>query len=233
MTIRYTSDLHFNHPMVAGLRGFDPKLNMNGKVRGDVEAHDRVIIENFNHGVREDDLTIIAGDFALNWKGVEDKLAQLKGRIVLVNGNHDVTSSIHKDGWKRQAEWIGKGKFEAIVDFMPRRSGNREFLISHYPYEGEGNRNFEQDRCIQFRLRDEGMWLLHGHTHSKEKVTPWEEKDCFYCGLKVSEGCTDQEPRPVRQIHVGLDAWDLRPAGEQEILDLMNSLDGKQEELVR
>ncbi|WP_051265718.1 metallophosphoesterase family protein [Nakamurella lactea] len=50
---------------------------------------------------------------------------------------------------------------------------------------------------MEYRLRDEGNWLLHGHTHSSEKVTS------------------------SREIHVGLDAWDLGPVEVGAVAKLM------------
>jgi calcineurin-like phosphoesterase family protein len=233
---RYTSDLHFGHPFVAGLRGFTTLVN--GEVKGDAAEHDGVITENFNQGVHEDDITVIAGDFAMNWKGAEHKLAQLRGRIILVEGNHDIMSSIHRDGWKHRAAWTGEDKFEAIVAYLRRKSAGREFLVSHYPYDGDHTGN---DRHTQFRLRDEGMWLVHGHTHSKDKITPLPEVTCMFCGLDMTkEACgdamkgTDLEGQGCerlisRQIHAGVDAWDLKPVPEAAVLDLMNSLDSRPE----
>jgi calcineurin-like phosphoesterase family protein len=190
--IRYTSDLHFHHPFVAGLRGFSS-----------AGEHDGVILENFNKGTRDDDLTYIAGDFALDWKGVDHILAQLRGRLILIEGNHDIMSSVHRNGWKHRAAWTGPGKFEAIVAYLPRRCAGMEFLISHYPYTGD---HTGADRYTQFRLRDEGKWLLHGHTHSREKLS--------------------DHPR---QIHVGVDAWNLAPVQERDVIDLMKSLDTQYE----
>jgi calcineurin-like phosphoesterase family protein len=222
---RYTSDLHFSHPFVAKLRGFTTLVN--GEVKGDAAEHDGVITENFNQGVHEDDITVIAGDFAMNWKGVEEKLAQLRGRIILVEGNHDIMSSIHRDGWKHRAAWTGEDKFEAVTAFLRRKSAGREFLVSHYPYQGD---HTGDDRHTQFRLRDEGMWLVHGHTHSKDKITPYPDLECFHCENTIAEGCTCRGSLPSpRQIHVGLDAWELKPVPEAAVLDLMNSLDSRPE----
>jgi calcineurin-like phosphoesterase family protein len=213
--IRYTSDLHFQHALVAKLRGFT-KLDINDNATGDTGEHDGVIIENFNSGTRDDDLTIIAGDFAMNWKGAEAKLAQLRGRLILVEGNHDIMSSIHADGWKHRAAWTGDGRFEAIVAYLPRKAAGRKFLISHYPYEGD---HTGPDRYTQYRLRDEGLWLLHGHTHSGEKHgdtirTEW-----------LPQGSEMHWQYRGRQIHVGLDAWGLKPVPEETILDLMSTLE--------
>jgi calcineurin-like phosphoesterase family protein len=67
-----------------------------------------------------------------------------------------------------------------------RRAG-RQVLLSHFPYEGGGDHT-ETERFTQYRLRGEGLWLLHGHTH-------WQH-------IQVHDR---------RQLHVGLDAWELHP----------------------
>jgi calcineurin-like phosphoesterase family protein len=46
------------------------------------------------------------------------------------------------------------------------------------------------------------MWLLHGHTHSREKTGPSRLPVVTFGG---------GPSWPGRQVHVGLDAWDLRP----------------------
>ena len=70
--------------------------------------------------------------------------------------------------------------------------------MSHFPYDGdhvEGG-----DRATQWRLHDEGVILLHGHTHSADRVS-------------LSRAGTTQ-------IHVGLDAWGLRPVALGQALAL-------------
>lgn len=184
--ILYTSDVHFHHQKVAGNRGFETP-----------EEHDAVIIQNWNSAVRRDDIVWVLGDFAMIWAGVHEKLCALNGRKVLVTGNHDIMWGQHRDGWKSMGKWIGEGKFEAILGYGRRKVGRREFLMSHFPYTGDGKHS-EVDRHTQFRLRDEGMWLLHGHTHSSEKLSAHP-----------------------RQVHVGMDAWGLAPAEEEHVLALM------------
>lgn len=56
-------------------------------------------------------------------------------------------------------------------------------------------------RYEQWRLPDMGTPLLHGHTHSAEKVS------------------TSALTAP--QIHVGVDAWGLRPVALKEIVELL------------
>ena len=72
---------------------------------------------------------------------------------------------------------------------MARTSYNgHAWLMSHYPYDGD---HMAEARYDQFRLRDLGRSLFHGHTHSNER-------------LSFSNKGTPQ-------VNVGLDAWDLKP----------------------
>lgn len=54
-------------------------------------------------------------------------------------------------------------------------------------------------RFMEWRLRDEGRYLLHGHTHTNKRVTG------------------------ERQIHVGVDAWYGFPVGRDHVAFLMNT----------
>lgn len=72
-----TSDLHFNHQ----------KLIDNG-VRP--ENYEAKLIKQWNGTVRDGDIVIILGD--ISWKDGYKKLEQLKGKKILVRGNHDYKS---------------------------------------------------------------------------------------------------------------------------------------------
>lgn len=201
MTVFYTSDLHFNHRLVAmQKRGF-----------ASIGEHDEAVIANWNEIVGFTDTVYLLGDVAMNWKGAGEKIARLNGIIHLITGNHDLMFPGNRDAHKHQAKWIGNGMFDSIQAYARRKSGKHEFLLSHFPYHGEGNRDIPE-RFTQYRLRDEGMWLVHGHTHSKEKLGP----------SVLPLAAFGQLPQPRgRQVHAGLDAWDLRPVPEESILALM------------
>jgi len=213
-TIWYTSDTHFNHKLVAKKRGFTRPLDACGEpdhfnpcnlcAPGDPGAHDQVILGNWNKLVKPGDRAYILGDFAMNWKGADELLAQMNGDKILICGNHDIMSGVHADGWKHRAGWTGEGRFAAIMDVARRKVAGREFLMSHYPYTGD---HTERDRYLQYRLRDYGMWLLHGHTHLKNRMSG------------------------NRQVHVGMDAWGLCPVPEKRILALVDGEEERQRAL--
>jgi calcineurin-like phosphoesterase family protein len=206
--IWYTSDLHFQHKFVAGLRGFSSP-----------EEHDEVLTGNWNKVVKKDDIVFILGDFAMNWKNIEPKITALRGRKILITGNHDPMFPGNKDGWKHQARYIGPDLFEAIQPFSRRKVGDREFLLSHFPYGGD-HPTVESpdgdDRFIQYRLRDQGQWLLHGHVHSGSKTIAQPSFVSLFGGGVTWYG---------KQIHVGVDAWDLKPVTEDEVMHMMAERD--------
>lgn len=191
---------------MAGLRGF-----------ASPEEHDEVILQNWNKQVKKGDRGFILGDFAMRWDGVEEKLARMNGEIILIEGNHDIMSCIHRDGWKHVGPWIGEGKFASIIAFGRRKIAGRQWLMSHYPYEGD---HTPDDRFTQYRLRDEGLWLLHGHTHLKNKVGPNRRRSLPLFGQSL-----DELRWYGQEIHVGVDAWDLCPVPEPAVTELIDRLD--------
>jgi calcineurin-like phosphoesterase family protein len=186
----FSSDTHFLHKLVSTTRGF-----------ASPEEHDEAVIANWNKLVKPDDLVWHLGDVGI---GNEDKIlaqaARLNGRKQLIAGNHDLVWAGHRDARKHQRKWLEV--FDTVQPFAAVNLGmtpwdgkKRRVLLSHFPYEGD---HTSEDRGAQFRLRDEGLWLLHGHVHSAE----WHEW-------------------PAKTIHVGLDAWDLKPVHENEVLALI------------
>lgn len=182
MTVWFTSDLHFGHRLVAGHRGFGE----------DTEAMDLALADNWKAVVRPDDVVWVLGDLAL--RNPTDALAiidSLPGRKHFVSGNHDPCHPMHR---RTVARWqrLFMGVFESVQPFARQKWDGQEFLLSHFPYEKDRG----EARYTQYRLPNQGMWLLHGHTHDTTK----------YDG--------------GREIHVGVDAWDLRPVSLDDVLTL-------------
>ena len=85
--IYFTSDLHLHHPYIAALRGFiDQSLleQFGGDVNDfrqhcrenndpfwkyvDIAAHDKMVIDNINNVVSEDDMLFVLGDISSSTK---------------------------------------------------------------------------------------------------------------------------------------------------------------------
>jgi calcineurin-like phosphoesterase family protein len=192
-SVWYTADTHFTHRMVAELRGFASSA-----------GHDEVIVANWNAVVGRDDTVWHLGDVGLGKPAlILPWAARLNGAIHLITGNHDAVWPGHRDSHKHQREWLEH--FASVQSFARRKIGGRYVLLSHFPYDGD---HTAEDRHRQFRLRDEGTWLLHGHTHGRERLGQVTLPPVTFGGEGAWRG---------RQLHVGLDAWDLRPVPQCEV----------------
>jgi calcineurin-like phosphoesterase family protein len=196
----FTSDLHIGHQLVSGLRGF--RLP-NGEA--DTRAHDHAVFGNWANTVGKDDQIWVLGDLTLastrdKVQNVLRTIATLPGEKHLIVGNHDEAHPLHRRShtWQR----LYMETFESVQTFARRDisiGGRRPepVLLSHFPYEadsreGEGE---GETRYREFRLRDEGYKLIHGHTHSNVKFTS------------------------AREVHIGLDAWSLTPVHIDQVIE--------------
>ncbi len=189
--IFYTSDLHLGHRKVASLRGY-------GEDTRAVEPHDATILAAL-FGMEPDDVVYVLGDLTAGGtratRDALDVLTTIPGRKRLIFGNHDPGHPMNRDAHRWASAYAEV--FEWAGPFARRKVAGQEFLLSHFPYA----RDRGEARFLQYRLRDEGSWLLHGHTHGEERLTP-----------------------ESREVHVGWDAWG-RLVEEGEVLDLIASVD--------
>ncbi len=76
--VRFIGDLHFSHVFMADHRKFQ-----------DTFYHDEHIIDMWNRTVHKKDLTFILGDISIGNNNAYKLLPRLKGRKVVILGNHD------------------------------------------------------------------------------------------------------------------------------------------------
>jgi calcineurin-like phosphoesterase family protein len=180
----FTSDTHIGHRLVAGKRGFGTEENP------DVEAHAQAVAGNWDRVVGKRDDVYVLGDISMNaTPAVFDWFDERPGRKILIPGNHDEVHPAHRTYLKAFPEW--SKHFAAIAPFMRIKFGRDDVLLSHFPYWGEGSRP-GPDRYTEYRLRDVGVPLLHGHTHGQERAHGY-------------------------QFHVGLDAHGLQLVHEEQV----------------
>lgn len=185
----FTSDPHFGHRFVA----------LDVRAFGSVEEHDRILTENWNGVVKPEDVVIVAGDYSLrnptqlNWPDVR----KLNGTKILVSGNHDACWNGHRDARKSHQDYLDAG-FANVMDFMRLKLDGIQVLISHFPYDGD---HTADARYEQYRLRDLGVPIIHGHTHSAMPVS--------FSGKRTL------------QIHVGMDANQYTPVREDKIISVL------------
>lgn len=188
MSIWFTSDTHFKHRSMTE-KGWRPFEN--------IEVHDETLIDNWNDWVRPKDEVWHLGDYSeTDTAGALLYLPRLHGEIHLIAGNHDPCWPGHRRGHRHQRAFLDAG-FASVQAFTRRRIGQYTLLLSHFPFRGD---HTAESRYDQWRLRDEGEWLLHGHVHEAWKVNG-------------------------RQINVGVDVWDWAPVGIHQIEAILRSED--------
>lgn len=139
----YISDLHFyheglNHQM--DCRGFRDAKDMN-----------EYMIAQWNRRVRKNDEVVVLGDLSMEkWEKTKAVLDQLKGKIYLIQGNHD---RFIKD------KAFDPSYFQWVRSYAEMHDNGRKVILSHYPvlcYNGQN------------RLSKHGnpkTYMLHGHVH--------------------------------------------------------------------
>lgn len=197
MSILYTADPHVDHDKESQRRGFADHVEWS-----------ETFIRNWNAEVRHGDVVYILGDFAMYWtEHARDVLRQLRGIKVLVCGNHDPMAGVHRRAFRFPTHrWMGDDGFASIQDIGVRNVNGRRLLMSHYPYTGDSQGT---DRNTWARMRDEGHWLLHGHTHSDQK---------FSSGPVATVSTVHTTVFRNLQYHVGTQAHGFKPVREEQVI---------------
>lgn len=197
MTDYFTADLHLGHELVAEIRGFDS-----------VEEHDKEVMYHLGKVLGEGSNRVwVLGDISSGRKGAEEAaLDQLRlalwgteSELHLVSGNHDSVNPMHRHSEKFYDEY--REVFTSIDSIGTIRHRKAKVMLSHYPYSSD---HTDIERYPEFRLRDLGKPLVHGHTHSEFPVS-YSDKGTL-------------------QIHVGLDAWGLKPVKREYVTALIDEL---------
>lgn len=186
----YSSDQHIGHGKIAAIRGEQFGWRVRA-VEAMIQYHDAIMANNWDCTVTKDDTVWVVGDISSGANAAQMRalewFAARPGRKVLVAGNHDGVHPSNRDFMKFWNDYAAV--FEAVVPFARRKISGINVVLSHFPYDGD---HTAVDRMSQWRLRDEGLPIIHGHTHS------------------MSRG-------DAKRIHVGVDAWNMTPVPQSEI----------------
>lgn len=168
-----TSDLHLGHELVATKRGF-----------ADSVEHDAALARRWDRQVQEGDEVWVLGDVAMNgWRDRLPWIGRRPGTKHLVLGNHDRAHPLHSRGHEHARDFLSV--FHTVQTSARINLNGLTVLASHFPYSGDRG----EDRFTQWRLRDEGRPLVHGHTHLPDRLTT--------------------SPSGTPQLHIGPDAWEM------------------------
>lgn len=154
----YISDLHLFH---------EASIRFDQRPFSSLEEMHEMILENWNKRITNGDTVYILGDISLRGRN-EDLIAfvaKLKGRKVLVKGNHDDLS-----------DYRYQQLFHEIVDYKEIRDAfdgkNYKLVLCHYP-------------LFSWKDMGKGSILLYGHTHNSQEdvyfqkcLKEMHEKEC-------------------------------------------------------
>lgn len=182
----YLSDVHLNHPKVAEYRGFSS-----------VNDHNDAVMESMRRLPAGSDLHL-CGDLSSGGAVSENQALALLATLTHLNlhlkpGNHDSVHAMHRNSHHRHAKF--RDVFDSIELFGQMRLAGKYVLISHFPYERDRGR----PRYTQWRLRNEGLYLIHGHTHSDQRFhgreinVAWEAWQRPVSGHEIAQYIAKQE----------------------------------------
>lgn len=154
----------------------------------DIDAMNQALLDNHNDVVRPDDEVWYVGDVVMgHFETGLNFMRKFHGRKYLIPGNHDRCHKMHRYWNKFQPAYEAAG-FTVLDGEVKTHVGKTSVKVCHFPYRFTHK---SDDRYSGQRPDQEGGWLIHGHTHSAERV--------------------DYESR---SIHVGVDAHSYSPVSE-------------------
>ena len=159
--IYYIADLHFGHKNV---------LRFDGRPFSNSEEMEKVLIENWNSRVTEEDTVYVIGDAF--WKNEENSIRIMRllhGEKCLICGNHDRVLS------RLLYEW------STIAYYHELKDGERQVVLSHYPIPFYNGQHY-------------GAIMLYGHVHNSREwqlIEKWK-KEQWELGIPcqlINVGC--------------------------------------------
>ena len=167
----YISDLHLFH---------EASIRFDQRPFSSVEEMHEIILENWNKRITNGDTVYILGDISLRGRN-EDLIAfvaKLKGKKVLVKGNHDDLS-----------DYRYQQLFHEIVDYKEIRDAydgtNYKLVLCHYP-------------LFSWKDMGKGSILLYGHTHNSQEDVYFQK-----CLKKMHEKEFRHASNKVKAYNVG------------------------------
>jgi len=163
----FTADTHLGHGAI---------IRFCGRPFQSVEEMDEVLVRNWNSVVSPDDTIYHLGDFALgNLQRLRSYRERLRGRIILIRGNHD-----------RRSEAFDS-LFDEVHDLheitTSWRSKPLRIVLCHYALRVWSGSHY-------------GAWHLYGHSHGKLPDDPQ--------ALSLDVGVDCWSYRPISLDDIGL-----------------------------
>lgn len=160
----FTSDLHFGHAKMASLRGFDTTDQM-----------DKWLTSMWNVNVAQDDVVFVLGDVSFRGSASTIELLNgLKGRKILIRGNHDKGMS------RGVLDCFSEVHDMLTVKVKYSEEDVQRIVCCHYP-------------MLSWDMAHYGTWMLHGHSHGTCKY-PWDDAKIMDVGVDTPAGALGPIP---------------------------------------
>lgn len=157
--IYFTSDWHIGHANV---------LQFDQRPFRDMDHMNRVLVNNYNSTVGDNDTVYFLGDMGLgNSESLTKVVKELKGKKILILGNHD-----------KGIQSMTRIGFLAVMYSSSLVIANQLVTMTHCPLRGvwredaskmngyvEGDNWHKEHKHKNFSIPDFGQFHLHGHTH--------------------------------------------------------------------
>jgi len=189
----YISDFHLFH---------ENAIKFDHRPFESVQEMHEVVLKNWNDRVTNSDFVYLLGDMSLRGKN-EDLIAfvaRLKGRKVLIRGNHDDVSD-----YRYQQLFTEICDYKEIYDSVGKEKYG--LVLSHYP-------------IFSWKNMGRGKILLYGHTHESAEdrfyqscLKQMQENDCRHVYDKKLRACNvgcmfpymNYTPRTLEEILEGVE----------------------------
>lgn len=197
--ILFTSDHHLGHENILTLGA--------GRPFKDLAHMHSIIIKNWWETVAPDDIVYLLGDIAMGSNFLKNLaiFKSLPGTKIFLRGNHD---KIFPKLWSKEKQIYYTKVYEdngfIVLPGLHHeielevKGQKRKVLLSHIPYK---NPEYKEPHKLDFaRPIDNGLPLIHGHTHSRNN------------------------PINLNQYHVGVDAHNFTPVKETKIIKWLETI---------
>jgi calcineurin-like phosphoesterase family protein len=151
-TIRFISDLHLGHKNIYKFTSsVDPSRCM--REFDSMEECEKVMVENYNKVVRDEDIVYFLGDIWFDLKHADVLRLMKKGSKRLVMGNHDNKRDVtnYRKYFDKVHGVLYLNKLKAIVSHIPIHPT----FLKHEEYSGTSRFNYN----------------IHGHCHDSYVMT--------------------------------------------------------------
>lgn len=247
----FISDTHFGHYNVINYSNrpltlsSDESIPLPQRQKQLVQQMNEMMIQRWNSVVTDQDTVYFVGDFAfLGIKQMQEICHKLKGRKVLIKGNHD-----------RSAKQMREVGFSEVHDTLELKIGDYDCILNHYPYVDVELQEIAKRRPNMIKTHENAKaveiptnldynqmkeWLAKTlqfaiKTPDKDTMIALQRLLSKYIGTRlVNEGkilihghTHFNRKRFANMINCSVEAWDFTPFSEEEVIKLIKEYEGE------